>query len=547
MPRPLRQFGLRTLLIAVALTALVLGLWRSVIDPIHRQHVAVATLVDLGGRVEWRAGGPSWLRRSLGSYYVTQVEAVNLHRARIKDEDLKVLQDLPTVRRVYLSGTDVSREGLKHLQKLPRLERIALWRTSVTDADLKPLAEISTLQAIDLQETRTTERCLADLSRLDRLETLKFNFPVTDAGLQHLAQLSDLSLGPLQVNGLTERGAVLLPGLRMEHLDVRGPQGDGWATYLADHPTVTSFRLHNAELSEAELRAILAPNRLAALYLENVPLTDALLPLLAGCDQLEHVEFRETLTTPTEFLRHFGPGHQEVTIFRNWIRLSSWPSISWHGPLEGKAFDALQFCRQTERLIFSAGGLGDVDTAWLEKLHSLEEIELTFDLHDVDFRRMAALPKLTTLSIPVRLRHVTSQGIAELKHAELLRTLEIRGAGIGDEHLAALGTLRQLHVLRIPGNPITDEGIAHLTQLNQLRSLGISFCHEVGDGGLKHIAKLQRLEQLSAQGTQITDTGLLYLHTMPYLRHVSVLGSKHTREGLRELRKALPSGGGVIY
>lgn len=547
MPRQLRQFGLRTLLIAVALTALVLGLWRGVIDPIHRQHAAVTYLTDLGGRAEWRVSGPAWLRRIVGNYYFTQVDAVNLHRARIKDDDLQVLQDLPSVRRVYLSGTDVSREGLEHLQKLPQLERLALWRTSVTDADLKPLAEISTLQVLDLQETKTTERCLAGLSLLRRLETLKFDFPVTDAGLQHLAQLSDLSLGHLQVNGLTERAAVLLPGLRMEHLDVRGPRGGGWATYLADHPTVTSFRLHDAGLSEAELRAIIAPNRLVALYLEKVPLTDALLPLLAGCDQLEHAEFRETLTTPTEFLRHFGPGHQEVTIFRNWIRLSSWPSISWHGPLEGKELNALQFCRQTERLIFSAGGLGDVDTVWLEKLQSLEEIELTFELRDIDFRRMAALPKLTTANISSNLHHVTPRAIGELQHAQQLRTLMLRDAGIGDAHLAAIGTLGQLHVLGIPGNPITDDGLAHLTRLKQLRTLHISFCGELGDEGLKHIAKLPRLEQLSAQGTQITDAGLPYLHTMPYLRDVSVLGSKHTREGLRELRKALPSGGGVIY
>ncbi len=59
----------------------------------------------------------------------TGIIAIDWHRAPIHNLDLELLTDLPTLKRLYLSGTKIDSRGWMYLASLPNLERLALWKT----------------------------------------------------------------------------------------------------------------------------------------------------------------------------------------------------------------------------------------------------------------------------------------------------------------------------------------------------------------------------------------------------------------------------------
>jgi hypothetical protein len=126
--RPAR-FRLRTLLVAVALIALVLG-WR--VDKAHRQRLAVAAVKKRGGSVLFddqriRVTPPSvprWLERSVGREFFHEVVWADLGGTELTDEGLSDLADLAGLQGLALSGTRIGDAGLASLRRLPRLRRL---------------------------------------------------------------------------------------------------------------------------------------------------------------------------------------------------------------------------------------------------------------------------------------------------------------------------------------------------------------------------------------------------------------------------------------
>ena len=55
------------------------------------------------------------------------------------------------------------------------------------------------------------------------------------------------------------------------------------------------------------------------------------------------------------------------------------------------------------------------------------------------------------------------------------------------------------------------------------------------------MAELQKLEVLDLTNTQITDTGLKDVAKMQQLTHLSLRGTKATKAGAAELKRALPN------
>src|SRR5262249_32912716 len=74
------------------------------------------------------------------------VAAVNLHDAKVTDDDLKELAGLKQLQALDLSENNVTDAGLKHLAAFPQLRTLNLRWTYVTDAGLKELAAVQHLQ-----------------------------------------------------------------------------------------------------------------------------------------------------------------------------------------------------------------------------------------------------------------------------------------------------------------------------------------------------------------------------------------------------------------
>lgn len=137
-----------------------------------------------------------------------------LHRSGVRDEDLRWLEGLHRLEKLYLiqgkvteaglvylrsltnlrdlrlTENQVTDAGLPHLAPLTRLEILALGGTSVTDAGLTSLTPLVNLKSLSLDRTRVTDAGLLELACLPRLEQVRLaGLPITDAGVLALARL----------------------------------------------------------------------------------------------------------------------------------------------------------------------------------------------------------------------------------------------------------------------------------------------------------------------------------------------------------------------
>lgn len=154
-PRRWLQFRLRTLLLLVTLVAAALG-WRMHVWRTEQaqQRQAVAKLKVLGA--------------STSVTFDTHAEAIALqgrkadnviyfNSPQTTDDDLKVLENAPLTRGLYLAGTQISDAGLFHLRDLKQLKELDLKKNKrITDAGLVHLEGLKDLDLLILIGTGVT-------------------------------------------------------------------------------------------------------------------------------------------------------------------------------------------------------------------------------------------------------------------------------------------------------------------------------------------------------------------------------------------------------
>jgi hypothetical protein len=104
----------------------------------------------------------------------------------ITDLGVAKLSKLKNLRRLDLSGADITAESLKTLQGLPRLERLSLWNCrAIDDAAAVQLGLLAGLVHVDLSDTAIGDSGIERLTALAKLKQLYLtNTKVTAAGLQ---------------------------------------------------------------------------------------------------------------------------------------------------------------------------------------------------------------------------------------------------------------------------------------------------------------------------------------------------------------------------
>ena len=83
--------------------------------------------------------------------------------ARIDNDCLLHLGELPNLHTLALKNTPISDKGVSHLTRLPKLATLRLSDTQITDVALISLAKIKTLQRLSLDGTAVTARGLKAL------------------------------------------------------------------------------------------------------------------------------------------------------------------------------------------------------------------------------------------------------------------------------------------------------------------------------------------------------------------------------------------------
>lgn len=88
--------------------------------------------------------------------------------------------------------------------------------------------------------------------------------------------------------------------------------------------------------------------------------------------------------------------------------------------------------------------------------------------------------------------------------------LNLRDAGLADQHLATIGKFENLAHLRLEMNPITDAGVAQLQGLGKLEYLNL-YGTRLSDKSIAHLARLEKLRDLFVWRTAITAAGIAQL------------------------------------
>lgn len=183
------RFGLRSLLLFVAVASVFFSWFAVRMRKAEKQQAAVAELRERGasvqydwedallrkvprdqlgfptGTIEWEPPLPLWLWNLLGEDFCATVIHVTFDEDTV-DEDLVYLEDLPDLTWLCLwVCPNVTDGGLKHLERLHHLEYLNLGETKVTDKGLVHLTELKNLDFLIFDFTRVTDEGIEELRK----------------------------------------------------------------------------------------------------------------------------------------------------------------------------------------------------------------------------------------------------------------------------------------------------------------------------------------------------------------------------------------------
>jgi Leucine-rich repeat (LRR) protein len=249
------QFSLRSLLIALTVAAVWLGLWSS---RAQRQKRAVAAARQAEMYIVYdseyddaRSAAPEWLLKLLAvDWFADVVEVYDDTDRRLDLEPgesegiqgtdwlAREMSAFPRLRKLmlsdpavddaflrcvsscrhleYLDVTDcrITNAGLSHLTPLRGLKSLNLDGARVDDDGVARLDMLSRLETLSLDRTRVGDRSLVAIGRLNNLETLSLmGTRVTDRGMRHLSRLVRLERLFLNDTSVTDDGVAQLGGL----------------------------------------------------------------------------------------------------------------------------------------------------------------------------------------------------------------------------------------------------------------------------------------------------------------------------------------------
>lgn len=199
------RYSLRHLLFGMTLVAICLGLWTRFELRCWREHWAADEIRRLGGMVEFREVGTTWLpqryRQHVTSVYLSaheddpfadhpvappepflavpwnhllasfpQLEEVHFHSLPLQATDLAFIPRKSQIRELTFACSSI--DELSELRRFPNLEALDLSSAKIDDSDLGPLRELKQLETLDLSGTQITDAALATIGELPNLARL---------------------------------------------------------------------------------------------------------------------------------------------------------------------------------------------------------------------------------------------------------------------------------------------------------------------------------------------------------------------------------------
>ena len=224
--------------------------------------------------------------------FASRVSSINLARLRITDEQLRHLQHLKYLERLYLKDTGLNGTGLKHLTGLLKLNSISLQGLNLKPEAFDALAQMKNLQYLGLDQTSTTDRDLAKLSGLQHIKQLWLNdTKVSDEGLAAIGNMDGLEKLVLTNLAIDGSGLEDLAALkRLKYLSLEGcPVDDSIMQHLKRFDSLETLGLDKTRVTDKAVVEIKKLKNLKVLWLAGSRVTDQCVPDLLEMQNLERL------------------------------------------------------------------------------------------------------------------------------------------------------------------------------------------------------------------------------------------------------------------
>ena len=355
-PRRWFRFSLRTVLLAITIVGIVLGMFCARYQRAARQKEIVELLTATGATVTYDDGnvdpknpfkhvrvprGPEWLRQRLGSHFFDRIAGVSFYAHRVSYDPDKLatavgrLRELPHLRDLsfaYLDNLNAEHFGLigdlqqiesLHINKLDindanaaqlcrsrGLRSVTLRDVSISDTGIGKFSGLPNLKKFDLScsSRQTTDETVKLFSRFPRLGKLfLYSTSVTNEGIQTLSTLTKLK--KLTVGSLLVTGEALQHVREMKELESIGAWGwkleDSHVDTLSKMPSLKTvdllcaFRDPDHCLTDQSIRVLGEMEQLTYLRVRGVGITDNSLPLLHNMTNLKKLILDDTSVDKT--------------------------------------------------------------------------------------------------------------------------------------------------------------------------------------------------------------------------------------------------------
>lgn len=202
---------------------------------------------------------------------------------------------------------------------------------------------------------------------------------------------------------------------------------------------------------------------------------------------------------------------------------------------------------------------GSSDPLYEQHLIDLRRSEVTDSWLAEHGEQIAQLPQVYLYLADTQ---ITDQGLAALRGAPSIVSLDLTGTGLTDAAAAHIATLHELAEVKIGRTGISDAALDELSQIPALTVIGIDatqatprgvqsletypflFWVEVldaTDDSVEHLAALEGLTYLSLRSERLTPRCLPVLERMHELSSLTLYDAPFSEDELTELQSALPA------
>ena len=324
------KVSLRTFLIASAVIAAVLALILRPYRELRRETRSIARLRAAGAQIQLstvgvQERGRDLLQPILGAWLYLRATDINL--STVAKPSMADLGELRHAERVILQGAKVRDEELVVLEKFADLQELSLANSTITDAGLVHLLGLKKLRKLDLRHTAVSDQGIKSLAGLDELATLKvFGTRCTYQGLESLErgremfnfreQLALESFEKVHGQVSTDRRyfgpdqMYVSETARWVGVFDGGPGGksgpsDRDMIHLRYMPNVSEIDVVTPHLTDAGMAPLANLRRLKKLESYHAQITDKGLAYLRDIDSLEELAFYGAKITDAG-LAHLG-------------------------------------------------------------------------------------------------------------------------------------------------------------------------------------------------------------------------------------------------